>query len=385
MFKQSLRLHFEAREKPLFMYIFIEPMSDEEIEAVQSRNEQKSKDIMAELQKRPLADEEEEAEWKDLRAKVNAEISKDHPGYLDETNLDEIEEYEDDDKKPGFELRLLRVQLGAESLKNGVQKLQLRQDEGEDVSSEIMETDADTTFKKREADCVHMASSLYQLRRKLRSLRGEIEEENGDDSKLLAFADLTEELIDSQLGKIADMSSHLVRNEDIQRKTALANEEPAEPKLEQSSITVEAKPSSTKSKERRLLALTLIPRNKVNGAFVERPEIPFTAADDWTIDYDISTIDSPAHAWRLYEKCKIRREDGYDPRGLPLGVLKSFQQKSETYAQQGRTWRKELESREEEGESDAVVFEPWDSGREKTERRDSGLMGVIRKAFDIRQ
>ena len=56
----------------------------------------------------------------------------------------------------------------------------------------------------------------------------------------------------------------------------------------------------------KLLGLSVVVKNKVNGVIVERPT-SMTASDKWTIDYEITPFSGP-HVQSLYEACQRRRE-----------------------------------------------------------------------------
>ncbi|KAF2095236.1 Pet127-domain-containing protein [Rhizodiscina lignyota] len=82
--QQSVRLHFETRSLPAFMYIFAEPMEETEADAIQSRNKRKNEKLTKHLLGLENGEEEEEdmdpddvdeIAWQKLRAKPEPDES----------------------------------------------------------------------------------------------------------------------------------------------------------------------------------------------------------------------------------------------------------------------------------------------------------------------
>ncbi|MCJ1351137.1 MAG: hypothetical protein MMC33_001119 [Icmadophila ericetorum] len=89
--EQSLRLHFETREsRSTFMYIFAEPVTEEQIQEVQTRNATKIEEFEREvLGLAPLDDGavEKDSKWEEIHADVQETIDKDKRS-LEEAELD---------------------------------------------------------------------------------------------------------------------------------------------------------------------------------------------------------------------------------------------------------------------------------------------------------
>jgi len=98
--KQSMRLHFETRDGVTpFMYIFAEPVAETKIEKIQATNKRKIEEFEREVlgvTSSSLTEEEKEAEWAKLRAKVEEEMQSDELGLespdqaKDDVEFDEL-------------------------------------------------------------------------------------------------------------------------------------------------------------------------------------------------------------------------------------------------------------------------------------------------------
>jgi hypothetical protein len=82
--EKSLRLHFETRDGVTpFMYIFAEPVEEVEIEEIQATNKKKIEEFESTvlgLATSKLTEEQKEAEWAVLRAKVEEKMEQDELG-----------------------------------------------------------------------------------------------------------------------------------------------------------------------------------------------------------------------------------------------------------------------------------------------------------------
>lgn len=96
-----------------------------------------------------------------------------------------------------------------------------------------------------------------------------------------------------------------------------------------------------------ILAMTLTLRNKVNGAFVLRPE-KLTSSDIWSIEYSLINIPNPNRAWALYQACQARRKGKLDA-GLEdedAEKVDYYIQKLRNMSARGRVWRKDWDEAE---------------------------------------
>ena len=104
------------------------------------------------------------------------------------------------------------------------------------------------------------------------------------------------------------------------------------------------------SPPKSILAMTLTLRNKVNNAFVLRPE-NLTASDAWSIEYSVTEVPDESRAWALYEACQARRKKKLDaPMPAEDEEKVSYYIKNlRNLSEKGRKWRREQEQRDKEG------------------------------------
>ena len=106
------------------------------------------------------------------------------------------------------------------------------------------------------------------------------------------------------------------------------------------------------SKSRPILGFTLTIRNKVNDKYVLRPEGLFDH-DNWTVEYSVDEIPSAKRARTLYEACKKRREQrqgeklrAKEGEGTPVKYLTHYMKTLREMSVKGREWRKEMDEKE---------------------------------------
>ena len=110
-----------------------------------------------------------------------------------------------------------------------------------------------------------------------------------------------------------------------------------------------------------ILAMTLTLRNKVNGAYVLRPT-DMTAKDKWEIEYSLVEVPLQARARALYHACQVRREkklasDDVAGGGAAAGageeeVISGYVRRLREMSAQGKIWRAERD------EADKASGEP---------------------------
>ena len=111
---------------------------------------------------------------------------------------------------------------------------------------------------------------------------------------------------------------------------------------------VQADTAALPSASKDFLAMTLTLRNKVNGEYVHRPE-KMSAADEWSIEYSLTDL-SERRARVLYNACQLRRKKKMESKlvsdeheGVP-----GFIQNLRALSRKGRNWRKEQDKMDEE-------------------------------------
>ena len=111
---------------------------------------------------------------------------------------------------------------------------------------------------------------------------------------------------------------------------------------------VQENSAATSSGSKDLLAMTLTLRNKVNGKYVHRPE-RMSAADEWSVEYCLNEISEEKKARYLYRACQSRRRKKFED-GLVSNeeVLPKFLQNLRSLSRKGRSWRKAQDKMDEE-------------------------------------
>ena len=93
----------------------------------------------------------------------------------------------------------------------------------------------------------------------------------------------------------------------------------------------------------KVLAWTLTLRNKVNGAYILRPE-NLEQSDQWAIEYSLVEVPDDQRAWALYQACIARRKKKLD--AVPEENAESvdyFVRNLRSMSQKGRKWRQSVD------------------------------------------
>ena len=112
---------------------------------------------------------------------------------------------------------------------------------------------------------------------------------------------------------------------------------------------VQADAAATLSGSKGVLAMTLTLRNKVNGEYVHRPET-MSAADEWSVEYSLTDISEQKKARVLYDACQVRRRRKMEKQLVSdeQEVVPGFIQRLRALSQKGRNWRKKQDKMDEE-------------------------------------
>ena len=112
---------------------------------------------------------------------------------------------------------------------------------------------------------------------------------------------------------------------------------------------VQADTAAASSGSKDLLAMTLTLRNKVNGEYVHRPGT-MSAADDWSVEYSLSDISGQKKARVLYNACQLRRKKKMENKLVSdeLSDVPGFIQHLRVLSRKGRDWRKKQDKMDEE-------------------------------------
>ncbi len=209
-----------------------------------------------------------------------------------------------------------------EPLKSLIMRMARRIDE-QPVSDTIATSPQDDASKLREFERI-----LGQLISQART--DQFESDGGDD--LLGQNPSSE--LTTPNGSFADVSS--------------SNQVAVTPDAQQEGTPQPAVAEQTQPKtpESELLALTLTIKNKVNGAYVDRPT-ELGKDDDWTVEYEIEEVKQP-RANTIYESLKERRRKVFQDAGDKETQWHfMFSGNLPKYTQEGREFRKQETERAE--------------------------------------
>ncbi|KAL7267846.1 hypothetical protein RUND412_009548 [Rhizina undulata] len=253
---QSLRLHFETRETQTpYMYVFAEPVSEEEIERIQQGAKQDMSDFMTSLEEK-LSSIEQTAELEEVAQKFGK--IEEEPVEISVKNVEEP---------------LPKEAPSEDGIEGKEDKVH------EQFSQEIVVEDtisASSNASKVENGIVANMENL--------------------DSAANEMPDKKEEDLEEGIREVV-----VTKEQDPDLKPVDEMKEQLDEKF-----LDELEEKSKGANAGDLLALTLTIRNYVNGKSVLRPT--FLGPDDrWEVEYSIGEAKTQARAWSTYNALKERR------------------------------------------------------------------------------
>ena len=323
---QSIRIHFETRDTQTpFMYIFAEPVTEEQVEEIQSHNTAKiqefERDILGLVRGKgssKVNTREDDSKWENIRADVQEamdkdELSMDESGQNEEANNEDLEGIRSaPDRQTVVEQdpmynRKTPVDAHDELiiLPSG--------SEGDDCDSGLDEVDREE--ERRKEDEVVKGPDTDEVTEPLNTK---------DDTRSSPEAQPSDAV-----------------NKDSQEEYQTQADQPFLDSIDQEAAKADI---DAESSSEDILAMTLTLRNKVNGEDVLRPE-NMTAADEWSVEYSLVEVPVPSRARALYKACQSRRSKKMEPEDSD--VVSGYVQKLRNLSANGRAWRKEQDQRDE--------------------------------------
>ncbi len=346
--ERSLRLFFETRDTATpFMYIFAEPVTEEDIQRIQESKKAEIEDYertVLGIQREPTPEEikheQEEAEWEELQAKVEDSMDNDELESLDESGS--RDEVSDDSNVVGSDS--LNISSVDESSKNSAAP-----PSDEHLSMPSLELE-----HANEYDAKFLRNVEKQLQHDDASAVVDIEEEFPDilcssaefqenhaissDLNVVEGRQTSEPQMDAPALPTEAGDIHENANEAVADLTADKNLV-GEANSADADGEIKHKDSSTRG-SRDLLAMTLTIRNKVNGGYVLRPE-SIGPDDRWSVEYALAEIPSLEQSRNLYQKIQRRRALilKSDKKDAKSNFHQSYTRKLKALSSQGRKWR----------------------------------------------
>ena len=358
-----------------FMYIFAEPVTDAQMEVIQSRNNAR----IEAFERRVLGldkssdTEKDSREWSDIQAKVQEVVDRDEAGEDEDAEGGNIVTESDKGTKTDEELRL--------------RKRVTKDVEGSYVDSDIPHADLPASSMK--------AAAFVQEKDAVdSSVDGQVAELFQDNNNSMAsISRVTSDKIDSKILESISNESEPEQEETITGLSQAQNPIPSMPSErhtnsqvtptnptlssiniqvtgvsiddalrqgpQDSSLTIDPDtgPADTQSPDRDngspLLAMTLTIRNKVNGKYVKRPE-NFTGNASWEVEYTIDELTKPGRARTLYAMSQARRKKQLEPEEPEDGVIDYYIRKMISLSDKGAAWRRRV-NKERMGEGIVVL------------------------------
>ncbi|KAL8951726.1 MAG: hypothetical protein Q9222_002305 [Ikaeria aurantiellina] len=106
--------------------------------------------------------------------------------------------------------------------------------------------------------------------------------------------------------------------------------------------------SDVRPNGKEVLAMTLTIRNKVNDAYVLRPD-DLRPNDKWSVEYALDEVSKPDRAWSLYQACQMRRKkklDDVNSRSESDDEVDGYIRMLREMSKKGAEWRKKQDERD---------------------------------------
>lgn len=311
--RQSLRIHFDTREaKTPFMYIFAEPMTDVQIQEIQSKNaaqvEEFERSILGLTGGAPSKEDQQDNDpggslYRDNTRKDHDNENLTASSIVGDGQMDTGDREDDEVTREHADEK--EVEEASDEFDEEVDGDEAKDNAGENADRE---TDDEKERNHNENGGLSETHTGGEHR--------ELDEISGLDSA--GRADIDEQ------------SLQTLTDDDTRNMTEISDlDVPGE-----------------------VLAMKLTVHNKVNGDYVVRPD-QLSPRDDWAIEYSLVEDEDAGRAWTLYQACKRRIEKKYESTAVKVGPhYASLREKSV----EGAMWREEMDRRDDR--RPRVVLEP---------------------------
>jgi hypothetical protein len=287
------------------MYVFAEPVTEEQMDEIQGTNVEK----IAEFEKKVLGLHKEDpnesegpATWEDLHADVERELEQDEhtkseaPGALGDEQED-VQESQDH-----------KIECKEQPSTPNDRHAMTEQNATSTIGISLSESLKAARFHQAESEAHGDKATNRQSDQPNDSAENEQEDVELQDTSL------ENDMIESRHHGDKDWIDGIE-----QEHSDVASEDTNE-----------------------VLAMTLTIRNKINGRYVTRPG-DLSLQDRWAIEYSLADVPGADRAWSLYRACQTRRKK----------VLVSAEEKENEYLRRlramsvaGRSWRKHQDKKD---------------------------------------
>ena len=332
------------------MYIFAEPMTEERVTKIQSRNDTKLAEFEREIlglnkEEDPRDAQINDRKWEDVQASIQEEMSK------DETSLENSSRSQNIAKEESSEPQARENNYEAAAAVSGSSHSQIDVDESAETDDTIVASFQEQDNERITKGDKDPTAGGYNATK----------ENQGIDSEKMPDDSSTEvyESEESPIGDVAERQSQPSK----EGTPSVATSDDAI----QASHKEAACIPSEENAQSPILAMTLVLRNKVNDKDVLRPN-GLSATDKWTVEYSLAEMSSESRAKTLYEACQLRRKKKFDDepeerRGQE--ILSTYVKRLRELSVKGRAWRSKQDEKEREGPVHVL-------GRERLARGEKG-------------
>lgn len=341
------------------MYIFVEPVTEAQVEEIQARSSEKIKEFERNLlglhggvQSSIARLEDDASDWADIQDRVQEAMVRDELDLVkdeeDRVLIDTKREARDEKgivasgDGTSDEIEIEDGRHDAEDRKDDVEAMENRQ-KGDINSGQLEDRERETTERKTD-----------EGREKTKP---ELSTGNGErgDAENYTYAEVIGVAEDSQQARKDEMAGNPsdaldIHQQDAQLEVTRAdvielseehvNTQILSPPGQEQDTPVSATKEKVILEQGELLAMTLAIRNKVNAEYVTRPDI-LTASDTWTVEYSLSEIKHADQAWDLYRACQKRRMKKLVP-DEDEDISRYIQELREM-SQRGAVWRRVMD------------------------------------------
>jgi hypothetical protein len=316
------------------MYIFAEPMSEPEIDAIEqkaaARRQAYDEALLRDspVSEAPL-DEETAQQWQDIEDEVVDELLKNSEQRSARAAAD------DGSSKIGaqrtFPPKNNSIELDSfdPTLSNGV---------SEQFTGREIDISTPSLVEEKTPENEHSKIEASEQINDTRSKKSSGDTNDRFTDPLTIASSVTEQ----QIGDDGELETPLMEQ---------AIQESINTSASVTDSTGEAEPDTANSKD--ILAMVLIIRNKVNGEYVIRPE-RFKKDDEWEVEYSLQEV---VNGKKLYDACRRRRRKAVD--ALQKTSYSYFQNLLNRFSKKGRKWRQSQDMIDEK--MGRTTFTPLDN------------------------
>lgn len=357
------------------MYIIAEPVTEEQVQEIQSRNKSKIEDFERSILglHKDVEDEaasgksveEDASDWKDIHAKVEEEVTKDElssePSTTQSSELatiDAASEVRTPEEPPtisnfpgsGTFLGQSSPEEGSEHIAAATvddpdEEVDDEEEDDADEGEEDEEDEEDDVEEDDEEEGQEEGKTAGAREGMEQNSSGTIEEEGlvHDPSESDLGEHKIEELTADETPSTEDVSA-VLSNDGEQKASGVVQEGSPKTSGNRGGTAKKSKKKAEDEAEQSspLLAMTLTVRNKVDDKYVVRPE-NLHRSQKWAVEYSLAEIPSASRAWSLYGACQMRRKKKLDDDDVnEEDVAKNYYlRRMREMSEQGRKWRKQ--------------------------------------------